>query len=165
MFITAFTSVCQLPLSSTRAVRSMPSQPISLRTILILSSHLCLILNKSIKLRILTRRVLRVTFTSTDSSDEWLLSVVPRFWHRASWKMGRRYFILKWIFPRTQRAHCEFHWLWSNFVITPQGTLSFVKYFVSLWSVWPCFRSCTSTSRADLLYHFCYKYCTVFSLL
>jgi len=39
-FITAFTSACQLSLPGIRKIRFMPSQTTSLRSILILSSHL-----------------------------------------------------------------------------------------------------------------------------
>ena len=41
-FITAFTSVRQLSLSYTSSIQSMPPHPTSWRSILILSSHLCL---------------------------------------------------------------------------------------------------------------------------
>jgi len=62
---------------------------ISLRTILILPFNLRLSFSKSTKLRIIALRILRVTFKSTDSSDECLLSVVLRFWHRANWQLCR----------------------------------------------------------------------------
>ena len=41
-FITAFTSVLQLSLSCANSIQSIPPHPTSLRSILILSSHLCL---------------------------------------------------------------------------------------------------------------------------
>jgi len=41
-FITAFTSACHLSLSWARMIQSMPQHPTSWRSILILSSHLCL---------------------------------------------------------------------------------------------------------------------------
>jgi len=41
-FITAFTRTRHLALSSARQIQSIPPHPISLRSILILSSHLCL---------------------------------------------------------------------------------------------------------------------------
>jgi len=41
-FITAFTSACHLSLSWNSSIQSMPPHPTSWRSILILSSHLCL---------------------------------------------------------------------------------------------------------------------------
>jgi hypothetical protein len=103
----------------------------SLRTLFILPSHLCLSFSKSIKLRIITGRLIRGTFKHSDSLDEYLLSVVPRILTPVKLESGSLvlYCVLKWLFPRTREADCECQWFWSYIVIIPQRHTQFSPIF------------------------------------